>query len=74
MREGGIHALQSVGWCCRGECNLSKRARLAQGRRNHRLLLSGFMVHCTGAGDTCVWYGTRTRDSQIHILVLYHLS
>ena len=81
VRESGIHALHSAGMCCRYVSRLAEashdNARLTK-QPSATLGLHGdafARFPSWGAGyQPAVRYGNRTRDSQIHSLVLCQLS
>ena len=76
VREGGIHALHSVGMCCRYAVALAEASTTTRGRPNNRPLPSGFMVTLSRRGqvNSLMWYGTRTRDIHRARMVLCRLS
>ena len=76
VRERGIHALHSFGKCCRHTVGPHSRRRRAADQsivRHPWALLERSLSVCKLCG-LLVWYGIRTRDSQIIGLVLYPLS
>ena len=77
VRERGIHALHSLGLCCRRAAVSSKPSTTTRGRSNNLSATLGLIGRALTALlrrlSPC-WYGSRTRDSQIIGLVLYPLS